>query len=74
DPTVMSAREKVSYAKESERAADCALQQARDSVKAAKDHVKFLEKEAEDDAHRARLKQAEAKVISRSVRGVGRHS
>ncbi|GAW01493.1 hypothetical protein F5879DRAFT_349703 [Lentinula edodes] len=73
DPTIMSAREKVSDAEESEKAADRALQQARASVKAAKDHVKFLEKEAEDDAHRARLKQAEAKVVSRSARGLGRH-
>lgn len=49
DPTIMSAREKVSDAEESEKAADRALQQARASVKAAKDHVKFLEKEAEDE-------------------------
>ncbi|KAF5380221.1 hypothetical protein D9757_008242 [Collybiopsis confluens] len=73
DPTIMSAREKVSDAEESEKAADRALQAARASVKAAKDHVKFLEKEAEDDAHRARLKQAEAKVVSKSARGLGRH-
>ncbi|KAJ3759182.1 hypothetical protein F5880DRAFT_1491708 [Lentinula raphanica] len=73
DPSIMAARQKVSEAEDSEKAADHALQQARASVKAARDHVKFLEKEAEDDAHRARLKQAEAKVVSRSARGLGRH-
>ncbi|KAJ3749599.1 hypothetical protein DFH05DRAFT_1457358 [Lentinula detonsa] len=73
DPTIMAAREKVADAEESEKAADRALQQSRASVKAAKDHVRFLEREAEDDAHRARLKQAEAKVVSKSARGLGRH-
>ncbi|KIK69301.1 hypothetical protein GYMLUDRAFT_188916 [Collybiopsis luxurians FD-317 M1] len=73
DPSIMAARQKVSDAEESERAADRALQAARASVKEARDHVKFLEKEAEDDAHRARLKQAEAKVVSKSARGLGRH-
>jgi len=73
DPTIMSARQKVAEAEEFEKSADRALQQARASVKEARDHVKFLEKEAEDDAHRARLKQAEAKNVSRSARGLGRH-
>ncbi|KAF9063430.1 hypothetical protein BDP27DRAFT_1232179, partial [Rhodocollybia butyracea] len=71
--SVMAARQKVSDAEESEKAADRALQQARNHVKEARDHVKFLEKEAEDDAHRARLKQAEAKIVSKSARGLGRH-
>lgn len=45
----MAARQKVSDAEESEKAADRALSQARNHVKEARDHVKFLEKEAEDE-------------------------
>lgn len=45
----MSARQKVAEAEEFEKSADRALQQARASVKEARDHVKFLEKEAEDE-------------------------
>ncbi|KAJ4490890.1 hypothetical protein J3R30DRAFT_3694763 [Lentinula aciculospora] len=44
-----STRSGVSLAEESEKAADRALQQARASVIAARDHVKFIKKEAEDE-------------------------
>ncbi|KAF5355436.1 hypothetical protein D9758_006424 [Tetrapyrgos nigripes] len=73
DPTIMAAREKVSLAEQAERAADQALQAARNQVKEARDHIRFLEKEAEDDARRAKMKQTEAKNVSRAAGHLGRH-
>ena len=49
DPTIRSARQKVSDAETAERDADRALVQARISVKEAREHVKALEKEAEEE-------------------------
>ena len=65
--------------------------QARQAVKDARDHVKFLEQEAAEEcvvfvcffpkestdvlysARRAKAKQAEAKVINKSAKHLGRH-
>lgn len=46
DPTILAAREKVSSAEQAEADADRALLQARAMVKEARDHVRFLEREA----------------------------
>jgi len=73
DPTILAARQKVAEAEASEREADRALGQARLAVREAHEHVKMLEREALEDARRAKLKQAEAKTVSKSARGLGRH-
>lgn len=46
DPSIVAARQKVTDAESAEKAADRALDQARSSVKEAREHVKKLEKEA----------------------------
>ncbi|TCD65093.1 hypothetical protein EIP91_003102 [Steccherinum ochraceum] len=73
DPTISAARQKVSDAENYEREADRALGQARAAVREARDHVRILEREALEDARRAKMKQAEAKTVSKSARGLGRH-
>ncbi|KIP06532.1 hypothetical protein PHLGIDRAFT_90806, partial [Phlebiopsis gigantea 11061_1 CR5-6] len=73
DPTIRGARQKVADAETSEREADRALGLARAAVREAREHVKILEREALEDARRAKAKQAEAKTVSKSARGLGRH-
>ena len=46
DPTISVAREKVALAEKAEKEADKALLSAKKAVKAARDHVRVLEKEA----------------------------
>jgi len=69
----MAARAKVDNAERAEVTADKALLQARGMVREAKDHVRFLEKEAAEENKRAKAKQALANVVSKSARGLGRH-
>jgi len=73
DPMINVAREKVTLAEKAEKEADKALLSARNAVKAARDHVKKLEKEASEEARRAKAKQDESKSMLKSVRGLGRH-
>ncbi|KAJ7346850.1 hypothetical protein DFH08DRAFT_961264 [Mycena albidolilacea] len=73
DPTVLAAREKLGIAEKAEAAADAALLQARAMVKEAKEHVRFLEREAAEEHKRAKAKQAVANDVSRSAAGLGRH-
>lgn len=73
DPSISAARAKVAEAEARERDADYALGQARAAVREARAHVQMLEREALEDARRAKLKQAEAKTVSKSARGLGRH-
>ncbi|EGO00234.1 hypothetical protein SERLA73DRAFT_180706 [Serpula lacrymans var. lacrymans S7.3] len=73
EPTIMAARKKVADAESAEKAADRALLEARTAAKAAKEHVKLLEREVLEDARRAKAKQAEAKNVSKSARSLGRH-
>ncbi|KAH8116587.1 hypothetical protein DFH11DRAFT_1542584 [Phellopilus nigrolimitatus] len=73
DPASLGARQKVSDAEKAERQADCALGEARTAVREARQHVKNLEHEAEEDARLAKLKQQEAKIVSKSAKGLGRH-
>lgn len=49
DPSIRTAHQKVADAENAEREADRALLQARSMVKAAKEHVKILEKEAKEE-------------------------
>ena len=49
DPTIIGARQKVSDAEDAERQADRALIEARAAVREAKQHVKNLEREAEEE-------------------------
>ncbi|KAH7909289.1 hypothetical protein BJ138DRAFT_1115107 [Hygrophoropsis aurantiaca] len=73
DPSVSTARQKVAEAENAEKAADRALLQAKAAAKAAKEHIKMLEREAREDAKRAKAKQAEAKSVSKTVRSL-RHA
>lgn len=73
DPSIAAARERVFAAERAERDADLALQQARVSVRDARDHVKRLELEAEAEAKAARLKQGQAKDLGRRAKPLGRH-
>jgi len=59
-------------AERAEREADMALQQARTSVRDARDHVKRLELEAEAEAKAAKLKQGQAKDLGKRARPLGR--
>lgn len=56
-----------------ERDADKALAQARAAVKDAREHIKKLEKEAAEEARLAKIKQQEAKSISKRGHTLGRH-
>ncbi|KAI0088153.1 hypothetical protein BDY19DRAFT_952418 [Irpex rosettiformis] len=73
EPSILAARQKVSDAETSERDADRALGNARAAVREARQHVQMLEREALEDARRAKAKQAEAKTVSKSAKGLGRH-
>ncbi|KAJ6517603.1 hypothetical protein DFH09DRAFT_1373669 [Mycena vulgaris] len=73
DPRVLAAREKVATAAAAEHEADRALLHARARVRDALEHVKGLQLEAQEEADRAKVKHAEAKVVSRDARGLGRH-
>ncbi|KAJ7287857.1 hypothetical protein C8J57DRAFT_597802 [Mycena rebaudengoi] len=73
DPSIIAAREKVRSAENAEAAADKALLQARAMVREAKEHVRILEREAAEDAKRAKAKQAEATLMSKTAGNLGRH-
>ncbi|KAI0029471.1 hypothetical protein K488DRAFT_56277 [Vararia minispora EC-137] len=73
DPTITAALQKVRDAENAERMADQALAAARASVREARDHVRILEREAIEEARRAKYKQEEAKHVSKSARSLGRH-
>ncbi|PBK73589.1 uncharacterized protein ARMOST_00410 [Armillaria ostoyae] len=73
DPTILAARQKVTDASNAERDADRALSQARNSVKEAREHVKNLEREAREGTKRAKFKQAQSEVVSKTARALGRH-
>jgi hypothetical protein len=49
DKTISAARQKVAEAENAEKEADKALHNARVAVKAARDHVKILEREAAEE-------------------------
>jgi hypothetical protein len=49
DPSIIAARQRITDAEEAERSADQALLGARAAVRAAKEHCKMLEREAEEE-------------------------
>jgi len=71
DPTIIAARQKMTDAEAAVKEAEMALKQARMSAEAARGQSKILKRE--EDAARAKAKQAEAKVVSKTVRNLGRH-
>jgi len=73
DPSIINARQKVSAAEQAEKDADRALIEARKQVQLAREHVNTLGQEAGEDARLAKLKQAEAKVINKTAKSLGRH-
>jgi hypothetical protein len=72
DPSIGAARERVVAAENAERDADRALIQARASVRAAREHVRQLELEAEEDARLAKIKQQQASQIGKRAKPLGR--
>ncbi|KAJ4298354.1 hypothetical protein N0V88_003383 [Collariella sp. IMI 366227] len=73
DPSILAARERVMSAEAAEREADRAMIAARESVREARDHVRRLELEAKEDARLAKIKQAQAKEVSKRGKHLGRH-
>ena len=74
DPSIAEARERVMQAETAEREADRALMAARESVRQARDHVRRLEMEAEEEARRAKIKQHQAREVSKRGKQLGRTS
>jgi len=73
DPTIIAARQKVSDAEAAEQEAVRALRDAMMAANEARDQSKMLEKEARHEAAIARAKQAEAKVVRKTTRNLGKH-
>lgn len=71
DPSIAAARDRVQAAEAAERDADYALQQARNSVREAREHVKRLEIEAAADAKAAKIKQGQAKNLNKRAKPLG---
>jgi len=72
DPSIVAARERVMSAEAAERDADRALIAARESVRLAREHVRRLELEAEEEARRAKIKQYHAREVSKRGKQLGR--
>ncbi|PFH49748.1 hypothetical protein AMATHDRAFT_146954 [Amanita thiersii Skay4041] len=73
DPKLIAARQMVEDALTAERLADKALMEARNKVREAKEHVRNLEQEAHEEAMRAKARHAEAKMVSKSAKGLGKY-
>ncbi|KAG9777201.1 hypothetical protein KCU88_g4561, partial [Aureobasidium melanogenum] len=73
DPSIVDARQRVAQAERAEQEADRALVQARAAVRDARAHVKVLEQEAAEEARLAKIKQQNAKDISKRAKPLGRH-
>ncbi|KAH8816685.1 hypothetical protein F5884DRAFT_896437 [Xylogone sp. PMI_703] len=72
DPSISAARDRVFSAEAAERDADRALQQARQAVRLAREHVRKLEQEAAEEARLAKIKQDQAASISKRAKPLGR--
>lgn len=59
-------------AEKAEMDADRALDVARRQVREAREHVMRLEREADEDARRAVIKQRQAAEVSKRGQGLGR--
>ncbi|MCJ1306730.1 hypothetical protein MMC25_000373 [Agyrium rufum] len=73
DSSITAARERIVQAEQAERNADRALMEARAAVKAAREHCRRLELEAAEEARLAKIKQKEAKNMTKKTRTLGRH-
>jgi F0F1-type ATP synthase membrane subunit b/b' len=73
DPTIRRALKKVADAEKAEKQADVALNDARERVREAREHVKLLEQEAKEGARLAKEKQAHSEMVVKSAKGLGRH-
>jgi type IV secretory pathway VirD2 relaxase len=73
DASIVAARERVMSAEAAEREADRALFAAKAAVREAREHVGRLEREASEEARRAKAKQVAAKSIGRRGKALGRH-
>jgi len=73
DPSIVAARQRVASAETAEREADRALVQARTAVREAREQVKNLEREAAEEARLAKIKQSQARDISKRAKPLGRH-
>ncbi|KAH8745165.1 hypothetical protein BGZ57DRAFT_264317 [Hyaloscypha finlandica] len=73
DPSIIAARERVMGAEAAERDADRALAAAKHAVREAREHIKRLEREAAEEARLARIKQDQAKSMTKRGKGLGRH-
>jgi len=73
DPSIQAARDQVFRAETAEREADKALMASKLAVKEARDHVKSIEREAAEEARMAKIKQDQAKSISKRAKPLGRH-
>jgi len=73
DPSIVQARERVMSAEAAERDADRALVAARESVREAREQVRKLELEAQEEARRAKIKQYHAREVSKRGKQLGRH-
>ena len=59
-------------AEAAERDADRALAAARVAVKEAREHIKRLEREAAEEARLAKIKQDQARSMTKRGKGLGR--
>ncbi|KAI1619009.1 hypothetical protein EDD37DRAFT_294762 [Exophiala viscosa] len=73
DPSISDARQRVASAEAAEREADRALVQARTAVRDAREHIKRIEMEAAEEARLAKIKQQNARDISKRAKPLGRH-
>ncbi|KAK3939744.1 hypothetical protein QBC46DRAFT_141703 [Diplogelasinospora grovesii] len=73
DPSIVQARQRVMTAETAERDADRALMAARESVRQAREEVRRLELEAEEEARLAKIKQYHAREVSKRGKQLGRH-
>jgi hypothetical protein len=71
DPSIVQARERLMGAEAAEMEADRALLAARESVREAREHVRRLEIEAQEEARRAKIKQHHAKEFSKRGKQLG---
>ncbi|KAJ6114030.1 hypothetical protein N7523_007347 [Penicillium sp. IBT 18751x] len=72
DPSIQAAHEQVLIAEAAEKEADKALLASKRAVKEAREHIKHLEREAAEEARLARIKQDQAKSISKRAKPLGR--
>jgi len=56
-----------------ERDADRALAAAKVAVREAREHIKRLEREAAEEARLAKIKQDQARSMTKRGKGLGRH-